>query len=36
MLWFALVWGILAAIINPAVFLPYTAAAITLVTTISS
>ena len=36
MLWFALVWAVLAAIINPSVFLPYTAAALTIVGTITS
>jgi len=36
MLWFTLVWAILAAIFNPSVFLPYTAAALTLVGTITA
>jgi hypothetical protein len=36
MLWFALVWAVLAAIFNPSVFLPYTAAALTLVATFTS
>ena len=34
MLWFVFVWAILAAIINPSLYLPYTAAALTLVGTI--
>ena len=33
MLWFALVWVILAGVLNPSVFLPYTAGALTLVAT---
>lgn len=33
MLWFALVWAVLAAILNPSSFLPYTAAALTLIAT---
>ena len=36
MLWFALVWAVLASILNPSVFLPYTAAALTLVATITA
>ena len=36
MLWFALVWALLAAVLNPSVFLPYTAAAITLIAAFST
>lgn len=36
MLWFTLVWVLLAAILNPSVFLPYTAAALTLVATFTA
>jgi hypothetical protein len=36
MLWFALVWAILASIFNPSVYLPYSAAALTLVATVTS
>lgn len=36
MLWFALVWAVLAAIFNPSVFLPYTAAALTLIGTFTA
>ncbi len=36
MLWFALVWALLAAILNPSVFLPYTAAALTLIATFTA
>ena len=36
MLWFALVWAILAAILNPSIMLPYTAAALTLIATITA
>ena len=36
MLCFALVWAILASIFNPSVYLPYTAAALTLVATVTS
>jgi hypothetical protein len=36
LLWFALVWAVLAAIFNPSVFLPYTAAALTLIGTFTA
>ena len=36
MLWFTLVWFILAAVLNPSVFLPYTAAALTLIATFTA
>jgi hypothetical protein len=36
MLWFALVWAILASIFNPSVYLPYSAAALALVVTVTS
>lgn len=36
MLWFGLVWAVLAAIINPTSFLPYAAASITLFATVTS
>ena len=36
MLWFALVWAILASIFNPSVYLPYSAAALTLLATVTS
>jgi len=36
MLWFVLVWAVLAAILNPSVFLPYTAAALTLIGTFAA
>ena len=36
MLWFALVWAVLAAILNPSVFLPYTTAALTLIATFTA
>ena len=36
MLWFVIVWALLAAILNPSVFLPYTAAALALIGTISA
>ena len=34
MFWFILVWAILAAVLNPSKYLPYTAAAMTLFATI--
>lgn len=36
MMFFILVWAVLAAILNPSVFLPYTAAALTLFATIGA
>jgi hypothetical protein len=36
MLCFALVWAVLAAVLNPSVFLPYTTAALTLIGTVTS
>jgi hypothetical protein len=36
MLWFALVWAILASIFNPSAYLPYSAAALTLIATVTS
>jgi hypothetical protein len=36
MLWFVLVWAILASIFNPSVYLPYSAAALTLAVTVTS
>ena len=36
MLWFVLVWVLLSAILNPSVFLPYTAAALALMATLSA
>jgi hypothetical protein len=36
MLWFALVWAVLASIFNPSVYLPYSAAALTLMATVTS
>ena len=36
MLWFAFVWAVLAGVLNPSVFLPYTAAALTLIATITA
>ena len=36
MAWFVIVWALLAAILNPSVFLPYTAAALALLGTISA
>ena len=36
MVWFVLVWVLLAAILNPSVFLPYTAAALALMATVSA
>ena len=36
MVWFSLVWAVLAAILNPSVFLPYSTAALTLITTITA
>ena len=36
MLWFAFVWCLLSAILNPSRFLPYTAAALALIGTITA
>lgn len=36
MLWFALVWCLLSAILNPSKFLPYTAAALAFIGTIAA
>lgn len=35
-LWFALVWAVLACIFNPSVYLPYSAAALTLFATVTA